>query len=305
MNDLKTHNYENIKVLEILGFLYSKKNFLILVSFVGSLLVGVGSLFIKDTYQSNAILAPNIDSSTQISSGFNGLASIAGISIPQESNKLEKGMEIIKSLYFFQDLSQNEEFFFNLVATNGWDYEKNELLVDDEVFDTSNKKWVSKARFSIEGRPTLQSAHRTFLDYLTISKDNKTGFYVITFSHYSPYFAKDALDLVLNNINELSRNEDIANYQSQVDFLYEEASKMQYNQIREGINSLIEDQIQLISIAKTSPEYLFKVLSKPYAPELESGPNRFAMVVLAAFFIFVLSSIYVIFREFKLSSDSG
>ena len=305
MNDHKTHNYENIKVLEILGFLYSRKNFLILVSFVGSFLVGVGSLFIKDTYQSNAILAPNIDSSTQISSGFNGLASIAGISIPQESNKLEKGMEIVKSLYFFQDLSQNEEFFFNLVATNGWDHEKNELLVDDEVFDTSNKRWVSKGRFSIEGRPTLQSAHRTFLDYLTISKDTKTGFYVITFSHYSPYFAKDALDLVLNNINELSRNEDIAIYQSQVNFLYEEASKMQYNQIREGINSLIEDQIQLISIAKTSPEYLFKVLSKPYAPELESGPNRLAIVVLAAFFIFVLSSIYVIFRELKLSSDSG
>ena len=65
------------------------------------------------------------------------------------------------------------------------------------------------------------------------------------------------------------QEKDIAIYQSQVNFLYEEASKMQYNQ-NEGINSLIEDQIQLISIAKTSPEYLFKVLSKPYAPN-QSG----------------------------------
>ena len=307
INDQKTYSKnssyreEEIDFKELFLQLWNGKVFIISVTALFSISAVFYSLSLPDIYKSSAILTSNSQSSgslTNIANQYSGIANMAGISLPSsgEEDKVAQGIAVIQSYDFFQELVQKNNLFFKLLAPQDWDKDTNSLVINSEIYNINSKQWVSNAQFSVNGRPSMQSSHRLFLNNFSISRDKKTGFVSIAYNHFSPHIAKEFIDTIISEINEIARLEDIAIAQDTMDFLKDEANKTQFNDVKIGINILIQKQVEKISIAKSTPQYLFKILSKPYSPELKFAPQRSFICILAFIIGFITSSLLILVR---------
>tara|TARA_B100002052_G_scaffold242173_1_gene226910 strand:- start:16953 stop:17876 length:924 start_codon:yes stop_codon:yes gene_type:complete len=304
MNNIN-NNSNSINFKDLLKVFWNKKITIILICTFFLIISSTYSLSLADRYKSEAILAPTSSSSSNLSSmasKYSGVASLAGISIPSnnEVNKVDMGVEIIKSLNFFEDFINKNDLFLELQAAKGWDSSSNKLIFDSNIYNEAQKKWVSKEKFSLNGKPSIQSAHRNFIENLDIFQDPNTNFVTISFEHYSPYVSKKVLDLIIHDINYKTKNEDIQVAQRTIDFLEKEAAKTQLSSILLAINNLIEQQIEVIALANASPEYLLKKLSDPNVSELKASPNRMLIVLLSLIFGALVSCSYILLNyDFK------
>ena len=184
-----------------------------------------------------------------------------------------------------------------MAAAKKWNKEKNILVYDSDLYDSERNNWKSNDVYAINGVPSDQNVHRIFLDSLSVNKEAETGFIKISFTHLSPYIAKETLDLIVQEINDISREQDILIMYNTLNFLELELKKNTLNEVRNAIANTMQKQIETIAIANSTPNYLFKILSEPSVPEFKSGPNR----ILIFFLSFV--SVFLITFSFYLVKD--
>ena len=286
--------------LEDLLKTFRKKKLIILGSsfFVSSIFCFL-SFFLNDIYKSEIIISSSSDNQSSIFSNYSTLANIAGINLPSQSNAIraDEGIEIIKSLGFFKKILSKYNFKLYLSAAKKWNKEKNILVYDSDIYDSERNNWKSKDVHAINGVPSDQNVHRIFLDSLTVNKDADTGFIKISFKHLSPFIAKEILDLVVQEINGISRDQDILIMYDTIDFLKLELKKNSLNEVRNAIANTIQKQIETIAIANSSPNYLFKILSEPSVPEFKSGPNRVLIVILSFVLVFLITFSFYLVKE--------
>jgi uncharacterized protein involved in exopolysaccharide biosynthesis len=299
----KSIGEDEIDLRELFFVLWNNKLKIILITG----LISIGSIFyslsLPNIYKSQAIISSASSSSGNLSSvvsQYSGLADMAGISLPSQggSDKFSMGLEVIKSLSFFEKLVEKYDLFFELQAPEGWNPSDNSLIINPEIYDVKENKWISEDRYANNGKPSIQSAHRDFTYNLSIDVDKQTKFVYISYNHFSPYVAKKVLESILFEINEISRAEDITMSEESIKYLQKERASTQLTEVKSGINSIIQNRIETIALAKASREYLVKVLSEPYVPELKSLPDRKSIVILSCIFSFILSSLFFIARHY-------
>lgn len=293
---------EGIDINEIFSILWRDRKLILIFQAFVSIFIVIYSLSLSDIYKSSAILAPTDDSSSlaDLAGQYSSIASVAGISLPSsgEVDKIAMSVEIMQSFVFFEYIVNKYDLLFNLVAVEDWDKASNTFVVDKDIYDTKNKKYVSDIDYAVEGKPTLQYAHREiFLEIFNVSTDIKTGFVSISYEHVSPYFAKEIIDLIIFEINEITRNDDMQLAERSIKFLDEEISKTTLSDIRYGLNILKQKNIEKIMLAKTSPDYLFKVLSPAIASEKKAKPSRAVICILGFLLGLAFICVIVIIRE--------
>lgn len=313
MKDANNYNSDSyFDVYEFIMYIASFKklkkiiyiNALILLSFFLILI-----FFIPNKYTSAVVLAPSVNTNNSISnlaSQYSSIVSLAGVSLPAgEIDKAAMGVEKIMSFDFFEYIVTKHDLFFNLVAIKDWNKKNNTMIVNRRTYDVETKKWVSKLDQAVDGKPTLQYAYKKYLErQLNITKDNKTGFLTIKFTHFSPHFAKKVLDLIILEVNEIHRLDDISIAEESIFFLRNEIEKTQLEEVRSGLNSLIQQQIEKMMIANSTPEYLYKILSSPYAPEEKSGPAKSVFLILFCIFLFFTNIVYFLFIFIKYKKNN-
>ena len=120
--------------------------------------------------------------------------------------------------------------------------------------------------------------------------------------HYSPFIAKQWLDWIILEINDLSRNDDMEQAEKSIKYLKDEIRVTNLTEIKEGISELIQSQVEKIMLAKVTPEYLFKIIDPPYVSEIKSGPSR-ALICILGFLLGLISGVlFVIIRHLTTSN---
>ena len=74
------------------------------------------------------------------------------------------------------------------------------------------------------------------------------------------------------------RDVDKISAQNSVNFLNELLNKTQLSEIK-VTTSLLAQQIQKLMLTEANQDYIFKVISSPYAPEKKSKPSRALILV--------------------------
>ena len=299
--EFKTNQSTKIDFRSLYSILWHKKlTIIVITTFFIVLSIGY-SLSLPNIYKSTMILAPTTSSGSNLSnltSKYSNVARMAGISLPstKEIDKVDMGIEIIKSLDFFKSFASKNNLFFELQASDGWNSQDNTLEINPAIYNTISNKWVYQDQFSVDGKPSIQSAHRDFLNDLEIVIDPKTSFVIISFEHFSPHISKKLLDLLVLEINQKIKAEDIMVASNSIKFLKDEANKNKLTSISTAINKLIEQQIEVIAFANATPEFLLKSLSSPSAPEAKSSPNRPLIVILSIICGLLISLIIILIQ---------
>ena len=303
----KEQYFENeVDFAELIGVLWNKKKLIFLVTMAFSIIGVIYSLSLPNIYSSSAVLASNKTNS--MSSNLNqyaGLASMAGISIPSsgEVDDVALGIEVMKSYKFFEDFVIKNEILLPLIASKKWDASTNQIIFDKNIYDSDKKKWVSESKYAIDGKLSIQFAHRHFIEnQFNISRDNDTDFVTISFRHHSPFFAKRIIDLLIYEMNEQKRNDDITIALKSISFLEEEIQQSQLSEVKSGLNNLIQKQIEQVVLAKVTQEYLFKTASPAFASEKKSAPSRALICIIFFIFGFFFSALYATLHHYNFFS---
>jgi uncharacterized protein involved in exopolysaccharide biosynthesis len=298
----KSVNDDEIDLKELFSALWAGKITIILTTFVASVIAVAIALSMPNIYRAEALLSPVSSDGggmNGLANKFGGLASLAGVSLGGGGfDKTTMGIEVLKSRTFFADFVGKYPIMVDLMASNGWDSNNNEVLIDTEIYDVDGQVWIREAKAPRKSEPSVQEAHKEFSKLLSVSQDKESSFITIAIEHYSPYVAKQWVDWLVQDINNTIRNQEVQQAQRSIDYLLNQIKQTKLAELQMGFFELIQSQTETIMLANASPEYLFKTLDPAVVPELKAKPKRALICVLGVILGGMLGALIVLVRYF-------
>ena len=227
-NDVGYANDE-IGLNELFSEIWRVKFWLGGISFLVAVIVAAYSLTLPNIYRSEALVVPVEDGAGgklgSLAGQFGGLASLAGISLGKgDSNKSVIALEKLKSREFFFKFAEKHQILVPLMAAKEWDPQSDKLVLDADIYNADTDTWVRDVSWPKQPKPSLQEAHKAFLDSLTVSQDKTTGMVKIMLEHVSPTIARDWTTALITDLNEEMRQRDIAEAQSSIAYLEQQVA---------------------------------------------------------------------------------
>ena len=302
-NNINLSQSNEINMFELMAELWSRKFFISSFTFLGTLIAVLYALYLPNIYKSVAMLTPANDnaSGSSMLSQYSGMANLAGISLPSgDDDKVLEAIERIKSYDFFYNSFLPSIELENLMAVKQWKPKSNDLIYKEDHFDSVNDKWIRKVSYPKLTIPSPQESFEVYKDIMTISKNK--SFIQISIEHQSPFIAKKWTRLVITEINRTMRFEDKSRTSKSIDFLNNQSLKISYDDIKQSLASLLQEQMKSLMLIEASEDYVFKVISSPLAPELKSEPKRSLIVVLGFLGSLILSILYILTMQFIINN---
>lgn len=239
------------------------------LSFLTSFIYIGYSYTIKDVFESRAVLQLAESEKVQMPSlgGLGGQASsMLGIDLSGGSDyKISLAIERLKSRDFLTHILKDESILNNIL----YEEEKSE---PKKILIIAHKKYVE--------------------DILSVGQDRKSGFLNIGITHHSPDFAKSFLELIVYELNEISRSYDLEQAQSAIDYYNKEIANTAMKDIRSAMSNLVEVQLQRKMLANVRKDYLLQYIDSPYLPIYKSKPSRSSYAITGFLLGFFLSALF-------------
>ena len=291
-------NDDEIDLMELIKVLWDNKTRIILITAIAAFISIIYALSQPNIYKADALLAPAGDEDNSTMSGlarqFGGLASLAGVSLTGNSvNKSDLGLEVLKSRKFVREFVQRHKILPQLLAVDYWDPETRELKIDEDAYDTKTKTWLDK-----DGLPSFEIIYKSFIDSLIIDEEPGSEFVRIGFKHKSPDIAAKWTGLVVKDLNDAIRMQDINEAESSITYLKKQASSSSLTDLRNLFYELIQSQTETMMLANVREEYVFKTIDPATVPEEKFEPRRSLICFLGTFLGGFLAVIYVLVRYY-------
>ena len=285
---------DEIDLRELFNVLWTAKKLIILITAIFAIGSVVYSLSLNNHYKSGSIFLARDASGNQGLSQYSGLAAMAGISLPSSSgeDKAAQMIELIKSRKFVKHLMTFENILPSILAAKSYNNSTQELLFNQKLYESETKTWKNNEI------PSYLKAHKAYLGMLSINQDKKTGFIYINIEHISPVFAKDFLELIIREGNELIRKKDMEESKQGLEYLTSELSKTPFVAIKESINALIEVQLETQMMAQINQDYILVEIEPPFIPEQKSKPTRSYISVVGTILGGILGLLIVLIRHY-------
>lgn len=289
---------EEIDLLELVKVIWSNKKRIIIITSVVAFISVIYALSLPNIYQANALLAPAGDEGggamSRLSSQFGGLASLAGVSLSNdEVDKSDLGLQVLRSRKFVREFVKRHKIAPQLIAVDYWDSETQKLVLDKDIYDEKTKTWLGKG-----GAPINRVILDSFLDALVIKEDKNSQFIRLGFKHKSPVVAAEWTRLIIHDLNEYIRNQDINEAESSIAYLKQQVEASPLTDLRKLFYNLIQAQTETMMLANVREEYVFKTIDPATVPEFKSAPSRALICILWTFLGGFLAVIYVLGRHY-------
>lgn len=298
MSDQDKRNFseypDEVNLKEIYFAILESKVFIAWVIAAFTLFGLIYSLWLPKIWTSTALLTVSESSSSsfQSSSSLGGLASIASLGMSNgNSIKGSKAIATAQSREFFDHLLTFDTVLPNLMAAKGFDSKKRETIFYSNMYDGSKKAWSNGSG------PPNWVAYKIFRKNMSIDFDPKSNFVTISIHHRSPEFARFFLDLIIEQLNLLSRERALQQSQASLDYLYKELSSFQLNDVRLATSQLIETQLKTQMLARVKVDYALESLDRPFTPMERSSPQR-KKIVLLFIMLGILSSLFWVLGKY-------
>lgn len=283
---------------------------IIAVSAVFAVASVVYSLSLANQYRSIAILEPITKSSSPlagISGNLGGLASLAGINLGRSASddKSILAVELMKTWDFLEQVIRQNNMQADVFAAISWDKDNNKVFYDPEIYDADSKKWLRDPAETVHGKaePSSWELFEAIADKISISKDDNNGLVVISAEHYSPFVAKQWVEILTRELNTYFQTQDRNDAIQRIAYLEAKIAETSVAEMRNIFFEIIQEQTQTLMLAEISGEYVLKTLSPAKVAEKKSKPSRAVIVVLTTILGGALGVFIVLVRYFISVSD--
>jgi len=306
-NQFSTDSDDEIDLRELWSAIWKGKWLIIILTALFSMFSVLYALSVADEYKSTVLLAPASSSSSsslsKLAGKFGGLASLAGINLGAggRDDKSVIATEIIKTWGFLETFIKKNNIEVEVFAVEGWNRANNELLINSEIYDLSNKKWVREfdASKGQKAEPSSWELYEKITDRIHISKDDSNDLTSLSVEHYSPIIAKEWTDKLVKAINAHIQKQDRDEAIKSIEYLNAKINETDIADMQTVFYQLIEEQTKTLMLAEVSDEYVFKTLSPAKVSEEKSKPKRAFIAIFGFLLGGILSVIIVLIRHFS------
>jgi uncharacterized protein involved in exopolysaccharide biosynthesis len=183
-------------------------------------------------------------------------------------DKVSQGIATLKSQQFIQEFIEANNLLPILYA---------------DRWDSKTSDWKAS---SFDEKPRLSDGYKKFDNtILRIVENSKSGLVAMTIEWTDPDLAAKWANNLTFRLNEKLRSRAIQEANQTIDFLNKEAEKTRIVELQQAIYFMIEEQINIRTMANIRQEYAFKVISPAIAPELDQyvSPKRILIFILGLF----------------------
>jgi len=301
---LQNNLNDEIDLAEVWHAIWSGKITIIAISFIFAVASIAFALSKPDIYKASILLSPASSEGTggmgALAGQFGGLASLAGISLGGGgTDKTALALEIIKSRSFLEKFITRHNLLIPLMAAKNWDRDGNSLVINNELYDVSTKKWIREVSYPKKPEPSAWEAFQELRELISTSQDKITSLITIDIEYYSPDIAKEWLNWLVADVNDFMRSQDETEAQASIVYLTKQLEKTEVSAMETVFYQLIEEQTKNMMLTKISKEYVLKIIDPAQVPELKAGPKRALIVVLGTMLGGMLALLIVLVRYFS------
>ena len=201
------------------------------------------------------------DNLGRLASQFGNLASIAGISLPGNSED--------KSATYLATLT-SRSFIEQYVVGR-----QMRPIIFQDMWDDTRNAWINDAE------PTAWQTYQYINgNVISATTDRRTG--LITFSVFwsDPIVAAQWANNMIEDLNNHIRQQAIEETESSIFFLEQQLEGTSQVNAQNVIYNLIEEQTKNIMLANVREEYAFKVVDPAVVPEIRVRPARRKIAIM-------------------------
>ena len=282
---------DEIDLLELIRTLLQAWKTIVGITILCTGLAVAYALYSPEVFKAETLLAPASEEKSGASSSlsqFGGLAAMAGISIPSDSN-VEQVVATLNSRKFLRTyINQNK-----LIP-----------VLFDEIWDADNQVWMV---LSVEDEPTEQKAIEAFKACLSVDEDKKSGLITLSISWKDPQVAAQWANDLVKQLNEQLREQAIADSKKKVRYLEQELTKTTLQDMRAILYRLLGSEKQKAMLANVKEDFALEVIDPAVAPKSRDKPKRKLIVALGGVCGGFLGVFTVLFAQFlqKLKSTNS
>lgn len=286
-----------IETRELFKVIFERKISILVFSLLLSIISFFYALSLTDYYKSESLMSIRDSNKNQTAAQIGGAASLLGIDISTSSEDNSMlAIELIKSRKFIKHLLTFDKVLPSIMAAKNFDKKTKTLIFDSNIYDSDKNIWIKQSD-SIDPEPSYLDTHAVFNeDLLTISLDKNSGFIKLSIEHVSPIFAKDLINLIIEEANNILRIKDLSEAELAIKFLKSEISRTSLIDIKDSINRLIEAQLEIQMMSNINKDYVLVMIDPPYIPKKSIGNSKSLIVVFTFIFGFLISSIFILIR---------
>lgn len=220
--------------------------------------VVIGVLSPKE-YQATTVVMPASDDSSShlgslgsLAAQYGGLASLAGISLPESSKQVE-AIAVLKSELLTQRFIQQDDLL---------------PVLYPKLWDPRTKTWRTSDPQKV---PTFWKANRLFARKIRQVEEGKGGLATLQITWTDPQQAANWANQLVAMTNSYLRNKAIAESERNIAYLNEQAAKTTVLEARQAIYSLLESEIDREMVARGRIEYALRVVDPAFVPDKPSS----------------------------------
>ncbi|QUN06885.1 LPS O-antigen length regulator [Shewanella yunxiaonensis] len=295
---------DEIDLRELFSVIWAGKILIIAITLVFAIGAVALALWMPNIYKSEALLAPAEEAQggglSALANQFGGLASLAGINLGKNggADKTELAIEVMQSRKFTSDFIEKHHILPELMAVDKWSLSDNKISYDSELYDATTKEWVRKVKPPLQAKPSMQEAYKAFTKIFSVTSDKQSGLVTVSIEHKSPYIAKQWVDWLVTDINQVMKQRDVTEAKRSTEYLEKQIEQTNVADIRTVLYKLVEEQAKTIMFAEVRDEYIFKTVDPALVPEEKFKPKRALICVLGTLLGGMLAVFLVLVRYF-------
>ena len=281
---------DEIDLLELIRSLLQSWATIVGITILCTGLAVAYALYAPEVFKAETLLAPAQEEKSGASSTlsqFGGLAAMAGVTIPSDSNT-ERVLATLETRVFLKKFIE-EKKLLPVIFEDFWDAASNswKLSVDQEAFITE------------DGISPLQGA-------IDLEQD-KSGLITLSISWKDPEVASQWANDLVKQLNDQLREQAMAGSKKRVGYLEQELAKTTLQDMRAILYKLLESEKQKAMLANVNEDFALEVIDPAVAPETREKPKRKIIVVLGVLCGGFLGVFAVFFTQFlkKLKSSNS
>ena len=275
MNDQEKIGSIEFSLVDIFRAFKSYIQFFYILIPIGFIFSFIISIYLTPLYSSDILVSDNTDSNETSSSAIGGLASLAGIQLPQANNKSLSTLATLNSKTFLKAFIK--------------EYDLKPKIFKD--------LWVEKTNSWSGEEPSDLGAVGELKKLIEIKKV-EGGLVRIIVSTYDPEFSLFIANEIVYFINNYMRKSAIEESENLIKFLEKEAVKSSLSDVKLKIFALIQENIAEKSLANVRQEFIYKVIDKAYLSDYPSYPNKLQIRLSGVILGFLLAALLSVFMYF-------
>jgi uncharacterized protein involved in exopolysaccharide biosynthesis len=274
---------DEIHLLELIRTLMQSWKLIVCITIISTGLAVTYALHSPDVFKAETLLAPAQEEKSGVSSSmsqFGGLAAMAGISMPSNSN-----------VALVLATMQSREFLSKYI-------ERSNLLplLFENLWDEEKKTWILEAS---QDEPSPNDGYSALVGAITID-EKKSGLITLSISWSDPGIAAQWANDLVKQLNEQLRAKAIQDSQKRVGYLEQELAKTTLKDMREVLYNLLESEKRKAMLSNVNEDFALEVIDPAVAPEVREKPKRKLIVILGASCGLLIGILLVFFRQFLI-----